>query len=204
MTTGTSTSSYAGDEHMSAAVAEHDADAEAAEYGGPDIIECLQGHRDCPEYDHFEPAEPDPDAARHAAERAASIAALRDLGAAYIKLAGAIEAHDAIPAPYPSTFRGAYILLCTQTAEELAAAARAMPWTLRKEATDKYLELHADLGGLDVQLYAARGKVCKIVGYEDREVEETVRPAVTEKVTRSMPVWECAPLLAADPAASAA
>jgi hypothetical protein len=27
-----------------------------AEYGGPDIIECLQGHRDCPELDHFEPA----------------------------------------------------------------------------------------------------------------------------------------------------
>ena len=30
---------------------------ESAEYGGPDIIECLQGHRDCPEPDHFEPAD---------------------------------------------------------------------------------------------------------------------------------------------------
>jgi hypothetical protein len=33
---------------------------DAAGYGGPDIIECLQGHRDCPEPGHFEMACPSP------------------------------------------------------------------------------------------------------------------------------------------------
>lgn len=135
-------------------------------------------------------------------ERTASIAALRDLGNGYIKLAAAIEAHEEIPAPHVSSFSGAYVLLCTWSAEELAAAARAMPWTLRKEADEKYFRLHGDLGGLDVQLYAPREKVCTITGYEDREVVEVITPAVTETVTRSVPVWECAPVLAPRPAAA--
>jgi hypothetical protein len=130
--------------------------------------------------------------------RAASVAALRDLAAGYAQLADAIEARPDIPAPYPETFGGAYVLLCVQTAGELAAAARALPCTLRKEPTEKYFELHGQLGGLEVQLYAAREKVCTVTGYEDREVEEVVTPAVTQTVVKPMPVWECAPVLAAE------
>lgn len=133
------------------------------------------------------------------ARRAASVAALRGLAAGYAQLADAIEAHPAIPAPYLSSFADAYVLLCAGSAEQLAAAARALPCTLRKKADEKYFELHGDLGGLDVQLYAVREKVCTITGYEDREVDEVVTPEVTRKVTRSMPVWECAPILAARP-----
>lgn len=132
--------------------------------------------------------------------RAASIAALRDVAAGYARLADAIEARDTIPAPHPSTITGAYVLLCASSAEEMAAAARALPCNLAKQATEKWFELRGQLAGLEVLLYAARETVCTITGYEDRPVEEIVTPAVRRTVTKPMPVWECAPILAGRPA----
>jgi hypothetical protein len=136
--------------------------------------------------------------------RAESIAALRAIADGYARLADAIELHDAIPDPHLSSFEGPRVILYVHDAAALAAAARALPCDLDKVATDEWLKLNGRLGGLRVQLYTDRDAVCAIVGYEDREVEVEVQPAVTEKVTKSMPVWECAPILAAERSASTA
>ena len=148
------------------------------------------------EREHADPPTPDPAAAR----RAAAIAELRQVAAGYLLLADAMEARPAIPEPYGADRP---LMLCVASAQALAAAARALPCDLAKEAAEKWLNLNGKIAGLHVQLYGTRDKVCTITGYEEVEVEVEITPAVTAKVTRPVPVWECAPVLAAQPAEAA-
>lgn len=94
--------------------------------------------------------------------------------------------------------------------ERLAAARRSIPCEWRKQVTEEgdkypaYFHLNGQLGGLKLQLSAYRNKVCerRVVGTEDREVDEVVTPAVTKKVMKPVDVveWDCGPLLAPRPA----
>lgn len=135
-------------------------------------------------------------------ERAGYIAGLR-------QLADALEAHPELPLPYDGT-TGALTMqfLHDDPRAAMAAAARALPCQLDKVINNYddmpqggYLYLRGKLAGLRVELVTYRDAVCTIAGYEDREVNEVVTPAVVKKVTKPMPVWECAPVLAPRPAA---
>lgn len=127
--------------------------------------------------------------------RAEEIAALRRRIAVFSQLADAAEASPEAPVPY----LGDEILIYAASAEQLAAAARALPCTWTKEATEKWLNLHGEIDGVRIQLYADRGKVCtrRVVGTEDREVDEVVTPAVTRKVTKPVDIveWDCHPIM---------
>lgn len=138
------------------------------------------------------------------AERAKYIDGLRILAAV-------LEQHPGIPLPRtgdaaePVRFS---FLNGDEPRQVLAAAARAIPCTWRKEATDAdergrwpgYFDLYGQLGGLHLKLRAERDVVCtrRVVGTEDREVDEVVTPAVTRTVVRPVEVvaWECDPLMA--------
>lgn len=92
--------------------------------------------------------------------------------------------------------------------DRMAAAARAFPCTWQKSVhdseTQSYFNLDGRLAGLRIQLSSFRDLVCtrRVVGTEDREVEEEVTPAVTRKVVKPVEVveWDCGPILR--PAAS--
>ena len=140
--------------------------------------------------------------------RAAYTAGLR-------QLAGILDAHPELPLPFEGGSAGRamsfHFLFGADPRAALAAAARARPCTLAKNVRDygehgAYLDLAGQLAGLHVELTAYRDDVCtrRVTGTEDREVEETVTPAVTRKVTRTVDVveWECHPVMA--PAGGAA
>lgn len=152
------------------------------------------------EQNEMAPPEPSPADIK----RAAVVAGFR-------QLAGWLEAHPEIPLPYDGPASPlAWFFYGTDAAarEGIAAVARAFPGPLAKEVVDyadgeSRFRLTGSLAGVKVLFSAERDAVCTITGYEDREVEETVTPAVKRTITKPMPVWECAPILAAQPAASA-
>lgn len=119
-------------------------------------------------------------------------------------LADILEHNPGIPLPLHGDAEHTALLIGfygSDGREKLAAAARAFPCTWAKDADGKWFNLNGVLGGgLHVQLYAEREQVCtrRVVGVEDREVEEVVTPAVTRKVTKPVEVveWDCGPLLA--------
>jgi hypothetical protein len=128
------------------------------------------------------------------AARAAYINGLR-------QLAGVLERHPEIPLPYDGhndeiTF---HFLSGDDPRAAMAAAARALPCTWRKDARDDYFDMFGEIAGLKVHLVAFRDAVCtrRVTGTEKREVEVTVTPAVTEKVVQDVEVveWDCAPVL---------
>lgn len=130
-----------------------------------------------------------------AEERAAYVAGLR-------QLADILDAHPEVPLPYDGdsdeiTF---HFLSGEDPRAEMAAAARALPCTWRKDASDDYFDLFGALAGLKVRLVAFRAQVCtrRVTGTEEREVEEIVTPAVKQVVRKQVEVveWTCHPILA--------
>jgi hypothetical protein len=119
-------------------------------------------------------------------------------------LADALEEHPEVPLPYHGTSAeiSFYFLLTENPRAEMAAAARALPCSWQKEASDsrETLSLHGQLGALRVELVAYRNDVCTrvVTGTEDRPVEVVVTPAVTETVVKPVEIvrWECSPILA--------
>lgn len=130
-------------------------------------------------------------------KRAAYVAGLR-------QLADALDAHPEIPLPWYGAESRSPVIIGFHGADEdvrkrMAAAVRAMPSCWSKDPDEKWLNLNGQLAGLHVQLYASRDAVCtrRVVGTEEREVEEEVRPAETRKVRKQVDVveWDCGPIL---------
>lgn len=129
-------------------------------------------------------------------------------------LAAALEAHPDIPLPKTGV-AGSPIALHffsgPDPRADMAVAARALPCAWRKEFSDPdpegrwpaYLDLHGVIGGLHILLTAKRDDVCRrvVVGTEEREVEEVVKPAKTRMVTKTVDVveYDCGSLLAPAP-----
>lgn len=120
------------------------------------------------------------------------------------QLAAVLEANPEIQMPISGgiSASSALVIRAGDTREDLAAAARAFPCAWAKSTSgdgDQWLDLNGQLAGLHVQLYADREAVCtrRVVGVEDREVEEVVTPAVTRKVTKPVEIveWDCGPIL---------
>lgn len=128
------------------------------------------------------------------------------------QLADILDAHPEVPLPYegaaiPISF---YFLSGDDPKTTLAAAARAMPCRLDKEAISAggadYFDLNGKLAGLRIKMTAFRKDVCERVVVATREeiVEEPDPEAVAAlpKVTRTVKVedvrWECTPLLNGD------
>lgn len=135
-------------------------------------------------------------------ERASYIDGLR-------ALADVLEGHPEVPLPHDGhADRGLCIMFLSgdDPRAALAAAARAIPCSWRKDASDAagdypaYFDMYGSLHGLKLHLTAYREAVCTrvVTGTEDREVEEVVTPAVTRTVTKPVEVvqWVCAPVLA--------
>lgn len=119
-------------------------------------------------------------------------------------LAAALEQHPEIPLPYEGRWGDINWFLHGDDQREMAATiARALPCTLGKRVwgkEDEHFELNGVLGGgLKVAINADREAVCtrRVTGTEEREVEETVTPAVTRKVVKRVDVveWDCGPVL---------
>lgn len=120
-------------------------------------------------------------------------------------LAAALEAHPEIPLPFNGSDEHSPLLLGfhgdpDQARGEMATAVRALPCAFAKDPDGKWLNLNGRLGGgLHIQLYAARDAVCtrRVVGTEEREVEDEIQPAVTRKVVKRVEVveWDCGALL---------
>lgn len=134
-------------------------------------------------------------------ERAAYIEGLR-------QLADVLAEHDELPLPYEGNSNAItfHFMFVPDPRAELAAAARALPVSLTKKIRDygedgSYLDLAGQLAGLKFELTAYRDDVCtrRVVGTEDREVEEIVTPAVKRTVTKPVEVveWDCHPVMTA-------
>jgi hypothetical protein len=137
-----------------------------------------------------------------------------DRRAAYIKgmraLMDTLEANPDVPLPWqgtsssPMTF---HYLTGENPRRDMALAARAIPckWAKSEQESQDgrlaWLNLDGLLHGLHIQLDAYRDAVCErvVTGTEEREVEKVITPAVTEKVTESVPVveWRCGSIMAA-------
>jgi hypothetical protein len=130
----------------------------------------------------------------------------------YIKglraLADILEANESLPLPYQGSMIAMtfHYLGGEDARRDMATAVRVIPcsWTKRARQYDDgpaYLDLTGELHGLKVELTAYRDDVCErvVVGTEEREVEEVVQPAVTEKVTRHVEKveWRCGPIMSA-------
>ena len=131
-------------------------------------------------------------------------------------LASVLEAHPEIPLPQAGGGDSPvkWFFCGSDAREQMAATARALPCTWRKEVSEEsewgghqipgYLDLYGSVAGLSVKLVAERTTVCRrvVTGTEDREVEEVIRPAETRKVVRPVEVvfWDCGSLLSPLPA----
>jgi hypothetical protein len=118
------------------------------------------------------------------------------------KLADALEAHPEIPMPGQGSSAGNPLLTYffgDDAREQMAAARRALGCPFGKGVDEKWLKLNGQMEGLHLQLYAGRDAVCtrRVVGTEEREVEEEITPAVTEKVVKTIEIveWDCHPIL---------
>ena len=139
-----------------------------------------------------------------------------DRRAEYVKglraLADALEAHpDDLPLPYEGDGSVIHFMFFSGKDDRaaMAAAARALPVSWRKDASDPvnggaaYFDLLGELHGLHLKLTAFREAVCErvVTGTREVEVEEVVKPAETRKVRKEVPVveWRCHPVMAARP-----
>lgn len=125
------------------------------------------------------------------------------------QLMDALEANESIPLPYHGriTPLAIYFNGLDDARRRLATAARAIPCKWSKTADDKpagstaWLEMDGVLGALRVKLLAVRDDVCErvVLGTEEREVEEVVRPAETRTITKPVEVveWRCHPIMSA-------
>lgn len=123
-------------------------------------------------------------------------------------LADILESNPAIQLPTHGTLLPLLIPFTRgqDVRERMAAAARAFRCNWAKSVDESedgksaYLNLDGQLNGLKVQLYAQRDAVCtrRVIGTEQREVETTIIPAVTEKITKEVEIveWDCTPILA--------
>lgn len=114
------------------------------------------------------------------------------------ELADVLERGVNIPLPSPNA--NAF----PSSAKEFAAAVREIPGRLDKRTWGEsmgtpHMEVSRKFGPITFSLSTPRSKVCtpKVIGTEKVEVEEVVKPAVTEKklVERDVIQWECEPLL---------
>jgi hypothetical protein len=128
-------------------------------------------------------------------DRAAYIGGLR-------VLATVLELHPEVPLPYEGDL-GEINWFLGNDRDQVAAIARAIPCTWDKRIwgkEDEHFELKGCLaGGLTLSLNANRAAVCtrRVVGTEDREVEEVVTPAVKRTVVKPVEIveWDCGSLL---------
>lgn len=144
-------------------------------------------------------------------------AAKAERRAGYVKglraLADALEAHpDDVPLPYEGDGTVIHFMFLSGSDDRaaMAAAARALPVTWRKEASDPvnggaaYFDLTGELHGLHLKLTAFREAVCErvVTGTTEVEVEEVVKPAETRKIKKSVETveWRCHPVMAGRPA----
>ena len=118
------------------------------------------------------------------------------------KWADILEAHPQVPLPFYGTDSKSPVLINfggEGTRDELAAARQAIGGQWEKTVDEAWLNLNGQLDGFYIQLYASRDAVCtrRVVGTEEREVEEEVRPAETRKVRKQVDVieWDCHPIL---------
>ena len=138
-----------------------------------------------------------------------------DPRAAYVQgllmLASLLEEHEELPLPYEGSASDMtfHFLGGGDPRAAMAAAARALPVTWRKDALDgdgaSYFELRASLAGLRIKLTAYRDAVCTRVVTGTREVTEEVPdpdmlaavPRV--EITRTVEdvSWDCEPLMTA-------
>jgi hypothetical protein len=141
--------------------------------------------------------------------RAQKIAGLR-------QLIDALAADETIPLPYELDDSAIhwYVL---RDREAAAAVVQGLPCAWQKTVRDGddpdggSLDMAGTLGGpagLDVKVTVNRSAVChrRVVGTEEVEVDEVVTPAVVKKVkeTRDVVVWNCRPILSAQPDSLAA
>jgi hypothetical protein len=135
-----------------------------------------------------------------ASDRAAYIAGMR-------KLMDILEADPGLPLPTEGTrLPLGWGLWDDGARDQMAALARAIPCRWEKSAREgydggpAYFDLTGSLDGVTLAVTAHRDAVCTrvVVGTEDREVQETVTPAVTRTVIKPAEVveWQCGPLLA--------
>lgn len=81
-----------------------------------------------------------------------------------------------------------------------AEAVKALGGARKKDATDGYMRVTRKFGpGVNVEIWAARDKVCEavVVGKKKVEVQQIVRPVETITVVEEQDVieWRCAPVL---------
>ena len=124
-----------------------------------------------------------------------------------------LEANPGLPLPFEgrSSAMTFHFLNAEDPRAAMAAAARTLPckWDKRvwSGSEDRnYFDLSGQIAGARVKLSAFRDAVCTrvVTGTEEREIEETVTPAVIRKVVKPVEVveWQCGSLLAertADP-----
>jgi hypothetical protein len=126
------------------------------------------------------------------------------------KLADALETHPEVPLPYEgeTTELTLFFFAGDDPKAEMAAAARALPTSFRKEADGKYFDLKGHLDGVQIRLCAMREQVCErvVTGTREEVVEEpdpdalaealAAVPTVTKTVTVEDVEWRCSPVLA--------
>lgn len=117
-------------------------------------------------------------------------------------LADLLDRHPEVPLPYDGSAAPLVIsFLSDNPKAKLAAAARAFPGPLSKDADGTYFDLNGHLRGLLVQFTALRNAVCErvVVGTDTvvKQVPDPAAPmvAVVEEVDRVE--WVCSPVLAA-------
>ncbi len=127
-----------------------------------------------------------------------------------------LDQHPEVPLPYLGAVIAGDVrpvlpifLVNDATARaDLAVITRAMGKASKSVnvAGDRF-QVYRGFEGLIVMAQAPREQVCTrvVTGTEDREVEETVTPAVTRKIVKAVEIveWTCEPLLAEAPAPDA-
>ncbi|WP_020580151.1 hypothetical protein [Actinopolymorpha alba] len=124
------------------------------------------------------------------------------------KLADLLEQHDEVPVPYqgssasPMTFH--FLRSSVDNRAAMAAAVRAFPGRLDKDARSNYFDLSGQLDGLHVTFTAFRNEVCERVVVGTETVTRVIKDAealakvpevqVTEEV--EIVEWRCGSLLA--------
>ncbi|MHB1778110.1 MAG: hypothetical protein ACYCU7_19325 [Acidimicrobiales bacterium] len=100
-----------------------------------------------------------------------------------------LEAHPEIQPAYQS------IQLATHTAEDLAAATKALGNVQKSTMGGAYLKVSRKFAGVDVWAAVVRAEVCtaRVVGSETVTVPDPTAPMVT--VTRDVVEWDCHPIL---------
>jgi hypothetical protein len=129
-------------------------------------------------------------------------------------LASVLEAHPETPLPWDGSGTEINFMFLSGGGqrERMAATARALPCTWRKsvwggeDGESAYFDLTGELAGLKIKLIAYRESVCRrvVVGTEDREVQEIVKPAETRTVVKPVEIveWDCGSLLSPLPASA--